>query len=154
MVSPHYIYVFAYTENSQHSSNNSHDFFRYIIPESPRWLLAKGRTDELIKTIEQAAQLNKLVLPENYKHCLSVLNMKSSEKVSFFAIFRTKYLRTSVVLFIFWLCLMQIYNGTTLELGKLSKNIYTSTVSFMYIYMHFITSYNPKMVYKLPQGIH
>lgn len=80
--------------------------------------------------------------------------MKSSEKVSFFAIFRTKYLRTSVVLFIFWLCLMQIYNGTTLELGKLSKNIYTSTVSFMYIYMHFITSYNPKMVYKLPQGIH
>lgn len=36
----------------------------FIIPESPRWLLSKGRTDEAVENILSIAQINKKVVPQ------------------------------------------------------------------------------------------
>ena len=36
-----------------------------IIPESPRWLLSKGRYDEAMKTIHYIAEVNGRHLPQN-----------------------------------------------------------------------------------------
>ncbi|KAH8399150.1 hypothetical protein KR215_003002 [Drosophila sulfurigaster] len=42
----------------------------YWLPESPRWLLAQGRLEELTRLIEQAAKMNGTTLPSNYQKTL------------------------------------------------------------------------------------
>ncbi|XP_055907802.1 organic cation transporter-like protein isoform X2 [Eupeodes corollae] len=45
-------------------------FIWYCVPESPRWLLARGRLDELVELIERAARMNGRTLPSNYRKSL------------------------------------------------------------------------------------
>lgn len=40
------------------------------MPESPRWLLAQGRLNDLYALIERAAEVNQRILPPNYKKTL------------------------------------------------------------------------------------
>ncbi|XP_029406412.2 solute carrier family 22 member 15 isoform X2 [Bactrocera dorsalis] len=42
----------------------------YYMPESPRWLLAQGRLNDLYALVERAAELNQRTLPPNYKKTL------------------------------------------------------------------------------------
>ena len=41
-------------------------FFR-VIPESPRWLLALKRYDEVIEIVKSAAKTNSIELPEDFE---------------------------------------------------------------------------------------
>ncbi|XP_075144925.1 organic cation transporter protein isoform X2 [Haematobia irritans] len=50
----------------------------YCVPESPRWLLAKGRLDELYGIVERAARLNGITLPANYRKALEAVVPPSS----------------------------------------------------------------------------
>lgn len=47
-------------------------FARRFLPESPRWLLAKGRIEEALKILETLARVNGTVLPESFKQKLKV----------------------------------------------------------------------------------
>lgn len=42
----------------------------FIMPESPRWLLAKGRLEEALKILEVMARVNKKELPESFRNKL------------------------------------------------------------------------------------
>ncbi|KAH8360253.1 hypothetical protein KR093_011476 [Drosophila rubida] len=42
----------------------------YWLPESPRWLLAQGRLEELTRLVEKAAKMNGTTLPSNYQKTL------------------------------------------------------------------------------------
>lgn len=47
-------------------------YFLYILvlPESPRWLLAKGRLEEALKILEVMARVNNKELPETFRNKL------------------------------------------------------------------------------------
>lgn len=46
----------------------------FIIPESPRWLLTKGKTEKAIHILEKIAEINDKILPDNI---LEIINPKS-----------------------------------------------------------------------------
>lgn len=101
-------------------------FFRYVLPESPRWLLAKGRIDELKRIIETAARWNKRVLPPGYEKSLLMPDGESSGSV--FDLFKPEYLRTTLLLLVAWYALVLQYMAITLHIGEMGGNIYLITV--------------------------
>lgn len=100
---------------------------RYVLPESPRWLLAKGRIEELKKIIETAARWNKKTLPPNYEKTLIVPENETSG--SLLDLFKAEYLRTTLLLLIAWYALVLQYMAITLHIGEMGGNIYLITVS-------------------------
>lgn len=100
---------------------------RYFLPESPRWLLAKGRISELKKIIEIAARWNKKTLPPNYEKLLIVPPEEESSG-SFLDLFKLEYLRTTLLLMVAWYALVLQYMAITLHIGEMGGNIYSTTV--------------------------
>lgn len=104
-------------------------FSWYWCPESPRWLLAKGRIDELKALIDTAARVNGFKLPPGYEKTLQAPESESSEAVvSVFDLFRMKFLRTTLLMLVVWFGIVLIYFGITLHLGNLGGDIYLNTV--------------------------
>lgn len=56
-------------------------FYILVMPESPRWLLAKGRTEEAFKILEIMAKINQKQLPRSFRKRLEekVLMEKSKK---------------------------------------------------------------------------
>ncbi|XP_049285329.1 organic cation transporter protein [Anopheles funestus] len=105
----------------------------YWCPESPRWLLAKGRIDELCQLLERAASTNNLQLPANYRKALLVESGTESDgepeaAVSVGDVFRRKFIRTTLVMIVVWFGIILIYFGITLHLSNLGGDIYLNTV--------------------------
>ncbi|XP_030571940.1 organic cation transporter protein isoform X2 [Drosophila novamexicana] len=128
----------------------------YWLPESPRWLLAQGRLEELGRLLEGAAKMNGTTLPSNYQKTLEaaapmaaqpkepsqtdVVNAPVEEGKAqmdshnmdlhvnpLFVVFGSKYWRTTVLTLIIWLTLIIIYFGLTLHLSNLGGNIYINS---------------------------
>lgn len=54
-------------------------FYWFILPESPRWLLAKGRFDEALNILKDIARINNKELPPNVVQRLKRSRTKSEE---------------------------------------------------------------------------
>ncbi|XP_041760709.1 organic cation transporter protein [Anopheles merus] len=105
----------------------------YWCPESPRWLLAKGRLDELCQLLERAASTNHLQLPANYRKALQAEGEDANggqpeAAISVGDVFRRKFIRTTLVMIVVWFGIILIYFGITLHLSNLGGDIYLNTV--------------------------
>ncbi|XP_063954422.1 organic cation transporter protein-like [Lytechinus pictus] len=102
-------------------------FFPFI-PESPRWLICKGRTEEATKIIKKAADTNKKDLPdpiftsEEIKEQQDALTAKQA---TFLDLFKTPNLRIRTLNCMFnWFVNTMVYYGLSLDTSDLGANDY------------------------------
>ncbi|XP_030850525.1 organic cation transporter protein [Strongylocentrotus purpuratus] len=102
--------------------------FYPFLPESPRWLICKGRTEEATKIIQKAADTNKKQLPdpifspEELKEQQEALNAKQATVI---VLFRTPNLRIRTINCMFnWFVNTMVYYGLSLSTSDLGSNDY------------------------------
>ncbi|XP_065881910.1 organic cation/carnitine transporter 7-like isoform X2 [Euphorbia lathyris] len=112
-------------------------FYRFV-PESPRYLCTKGKTDDAQKILQKIALVNQTKLPNgmlvcdniigsddpSYSSCRSPLVSSNKEKVSglssFFILFSSKLIRTTFLLWILYFANAFSYYGIVLLTSELS----------------------------------
>lgn len=108
----------------------------FYLPESPRWLLAKGQYEKAQKVLEKLAKVNKKPIPEGYAELLqneittqkSLLNRpRYSAAPKVFDLFRTPNMRLKTILITFnWFANITTYVGLSYYGPALGSNKYLS----------------------------
>lgn len=101
----------------------------WFIPESARWLLTKGKSEEAKDLLQKASKENGVEIPRETLNCL--LNEHTdektglAEKASLFDLFRHPNLRRkSILLFFNWLVNSGTYYGLSWQSSSLGGNDY------------------------------
>lgn len=99
------------------------------MPESPRWLLVKGRIPEVKEIIQKIAAFNGCTLPENYEKILKPPIQETSSE-GFIMLFKSKYLRLITICFLcIWFTMNLVYYGLILNMNTFGGNVYLNSVS-------------------------
>ncbi|KAJ6636445.1 Solute carrier family 22 member 21 [Pseudolycoriella hygida] len=102
-------------------------FLWFVIPESPRWLLCKGRISEVKAIIKAAAEFNGRELPPNMD---KLLKPPTEEQVEdgCVKLFGTKYLRLITICFLcIWFTMNMVYYGMILNMNAFGGNVYMNS---------------------------
>lgn len=105
----------------------------WVLPESPRWLLALGRTDEVMVILQEAARVNNRELPPSLDKLLrqDAMRKESADQptAGIMDLYRTPNMRkNSLILYIIWFSVYLVYYGLVLNLGNIGGDIYLNTV--------------------------
>ena len=93
-------------------------FYWFILPESPRWLLAQKDQEEYEKVIATAARINRKPLPKNIESPLirKQIMIRVEEKTSPVDIFSSMILMKRFLVLIFnWMIVFLCYFGITMS---------------------------------------
>ncbi|KAF5301568.1 hypothetical protein FQR65_LT08873 [Abscondita terminalis] len=104
----------------------------WVLPESPLWLLAMGRNQEVMTILQNAAKTNKKQLPPNLdKQLLTLTPDAQTERAGVLDLFKTPQMRkTTFLLCIIWFVYYLLYYGIVLNLGNIGGDLYiNSTLS-------------------------
>lgn len=102
----------------------------WILPESPRWLLAMGKTQEVMTILKKAAKVNGRELPHNIDKKLMPAATMEPESGSVMDLFKTHQLRKNTfLLFVIWFSVYLVYYGLVLNVGNIGGDIYINSVS-------------------------
>ncbi|KAK3096797.1 hypothetical protein FSP39_003389 [Pinctada imbricata] len=98
-----------------------------VLPESPRWLISKGRTDEAFKTIQKAAKVNKVSLPKG----ANALKVSDQESLPFSTILRQLGRSRKLLIYLAiamsnWFVVAMTTFGMKMNISHLGSNVYTS----------------------------
>nr|XP_046265382.1 solute carrier family 22 member 4-like [Scatophagus argus] len=102
----------------------------WVIPESPRWLLQKGRVEEAELVIRNAAKWNRVPTPAvifRTSECLELVqnNVEEERIYTYMDLIRTLNMRNIIMLGVFlWTCTSMIYYGLSLNTSNLNGNAY------------------------------
>lgn len=101
----------------------------YCIPESPRWLLAMNKYDQLVALMKRVAKVNHKILPSDIKGILekSTKNVEGNNNNDlnlFREVFRKLYFWKTVLLLLIYFTMGGIYVYLSLHLVGLGGDIY------------------------------
>nr|XP_015923338.1 organic cation transporter protein isoform X1 [Parasteatoda tepidariorum] len=106
--------------------------YYWLLPESVRWLISKGKHDQARKTIMKAARWNNVTIPDHLLRAADYgTNNIQTEEVQQTAgpmdLVRTPVIRKwSMNLFFNWIVNAMVYYGLSLSTGNLSGNAYAN----------------------------
>lgn len=100
-----------------------------VIPESPRWLLSKGRIDDTINKVLNIGRINKKVVPpkliEQFKSSLA--RETKEPEGNWFEIFKKPNLRRNYILMcILYMCCTVTFDGLVRSVGQIELNFFVS----------------------------
>ncbi|XP_063362509.1 organic cation transporter-like protein [Cydia amplana] len=105
----------------------------FLVPESPRWLIAVKRTEEAVKILESVAKVNKRPTEairmeiENYQAALQKTQLKKGNIVD---LFRTPNIRKNILAMAFnWLTCSYCFYGVSQYVGQLSGNAFINVAA-------------------------
>ncbi|XP_013200176.2 carcinine transporter [Amyelois transitella] len=101
----------------------------FFIPESPRWLLSKGRTDQAIEKILTIGRVNKKEVPlsliEQFKK--SVTNAKKEEHASGIELLKRPSIRNMfIAICVLYMCCMIVFDGLVRSVKQLDFDYFVS----------------------------
>ncbi|XP_070190409.1 organic cation transporter protein-like isoform X4 [Littorina saxatilis] len=100
----------------------------FLVPESPRWLVSKGRLEEASAIIRKAAQVNKADVSEKVLSLQDLQSDAPQEKI--WHLFTSPRLMVRcLIIFFNWLVVSMVYYGLGLNVGSLSGNLF---LNFLY----------------------
>ncbi|KAM9573393.1 solute carrier family 22 member 13-like isoform 2-T3 [Guaruba guarouba] len=104
-------------------------FYIWVLPESARWLVIKGRIEEAKKVLQKAASINKRTIPPEL---LEQLKPETQPKPgSTLDLFRKKHLRkVTLVMTCTWFVNSLVYYGLSLNVTNFGLDIYLTQLAF------------------------
>ncbi|CAG5128413.1 unnamed protein product [Candidula unifasciata] len=105
-------------------------FYPWVVPESLRWLIIKGKLNKAEEVIHRICKVNKIPFPadrwEKLKQsCDKGVDSLQPRQHSLIDLFRTSHIRqSSVILFYIWFAISASYYGLTFQLTSFSGSRY------------------------------
>ncbi|XP_073486120.1 solute carrier family 22 member 13 [Aquarana catesbeiana] len=104
-------------------------FYIWILPESPRWLLTKGKHERAKEILRKAASVNKKKFSEELLTQLQ--EEKETKSRSMLDLFRIPTLRrVTLVMSFVWFVNSLVYYGLSLNVGSFGLDIYLTQLIF------------------------
>ncbi|KAM4688716.1 solute carrier family 22 member 13 [Discoglossus pictus] len=101
----------------------------WVLPESPRWLLAKGKTEQAKKLLQRAASVNKRTFPEElFLQLHEEKNPKSGNMLDLLR--HSKLRKTTLIICLIWFVNSLVYYGLSLNVGSFGLDIYLTQLIF------------------------
>ncbi|XP_072707645.1 solute carrier family 22 member 13-like [Ciconia boyciana] len=104
-------------------------FYIWVLPESARWLVTKGRVEEAKKVLQKAASINKRTIPPGLLEQLKPETQSKSG--STLDLFRKKHLRkVTLIMSCTWFVNSLVYYGLSLNVTNFGLDIYLTQLAF------------------------
>ncbi|KAM8967249.1 solute carrier family 22 member 13-like [Pelodytes ibericus] len=104
-------------------------FYVWVLPESPRWLLTKGKSEQARKLLQKAAAINRRVISEEM--LAKIQEEKKTKSGSIVDLFRNPNLRKiTVVMCLVWFMNSLVYYGLGMSVGSFGLDIYITQLIF------------------------
>ncbi|NXK48991.1 S22AD protein, partial [Chauna torquata] len=112
-------------------------FFIWVLPESARWLVTKGKIEEAKKLLQKAAAVNKRTIPPELLEqvpttaLLALKRETQTKSGSTLDLFRKKHLRkVTLIMLCAWFVDSLVYYGLSLSVTSFGLDIYLTQLAF------------------------
>ncbi|XP_066483593.1 solute carrier family 22 member 13-like [Tiliqua scincoides] len=104
-------------------------FYIWVLPDSARWLLTKGKVKEAKKVLQKAASINKRTIPKDLLDQLAPEEKAKSGKM--LDLFKKPHLRRMTLIMAWvWFADSFVYYGVSLHVGDFGLDIYLTQLVF------------------------